>query len=223
MAHRHLLERLDRLLQDLMIDQRPFGGKTIILAGDFHQILPVFIHGARSHITSASFKQSKLWKHFQIWPLQENMCVGADPSLKPFDDWLLKMGNGELQVKELPDKIEIPIINKMLFNIDDSTEESKNTSLMKFVHLIFPNMNAILNGQLPNWIQWLSECAILAPKYSTVDTVNNVVVSQCFVEQENVFFSVDTTTNPDDGTRFPVEYLQSLTPAGLPPHRLILK
>ena len=33
-GHRHLLEGLDRLLQDLMKDQRPFG-KTIILAGAF--------------------------------------------------------------------------------------------------------------------------------------------------------------------------------------------
>ena len=83
-------------------------------------------------------------------------------------------------------------------------------------------MNVILNGQLPNWIHWISERAILAPKNSTVDKINNIVVSQCFVGPENVFFSADTTTNQDDATRFSVEYFNGLTPAGLPPHRLIL-
>ena len=127
------------------------------------------------------------------------MRVGADPSIKSYDDWLLKMGNRELPVKELPEKIEIP--NSILFSIDDSTEQLKNTSLMQFMHIIFPEMNAILNGQLHNWIQWLSEHAILAPKNTTVDTINNIVVSQCIVGPENVFFSADTTTNQDDATR----------------------
>ena len=54
-----------------------------------------------------------------------------------------------------------------------------------------------------------------------MDTINNIVASQCFVGPENVFFSANTTTNHNDATRFPVEYLNSLTPAGLPP--LILK
>ena len=35
MAHRHLLEALDRTLLDLMDNNLPFGGKVIILGGDF--------------------------------------------------------------------------------------------------------------------------------------------------------------------------------------------
>ena len=81
-------------------------------------------------------------------------------------------------------------------------------------------MNVILNEPLPNWIQWILERPILSLKNSTVDTINNIVVSQCFVGPENVFFRADTTTNQDDATRFPVENLDRLTPAGLSPHRL---
>ena len=35
------LERIDRSLRELMENQKPFGGKIVILAGDFRQILPV--------------------------------------------------------------------------------------------------------------------------------------------------------------------------------------
>ena len=41
MAHRHLLEALDRTLRDVMATEQPFGGKVMLLGGDFRQILPV--------------------------------------------------------------------------------------------------------------------------------------------------------------------------------------
>ena len=41
MAHRFLLEALDRTLRDVTQTDRPFGGKVIVLGGDFRQTLPV--------------------------------------------------------------------------------------------------------------------------------------------------------------------------------------
>ena len=41
MAHRHLLEALDRTLRDVVGSDQPFGGKVLVLGGDFRQILPV--------------------------------------------------------------------------------------------------------------------------------------------------------------------------------------
>ena len=35
MAHRFLLEALDRSLQDIMESNKPFGGKSLVIAGDF--------------------------------------------------------------------------------------------------------------------------------------------------------------------------------------------
>ena len=35
------LDCVDRLLRDLTGDSRPFGGKVILLGGDFRQLLPV--------------------------------------------------------------------------------------------------------------------------------------------------------------------------------------
>lgn len=50
-AHRQAFETLDRSLRDLLSPtnpeaaDRPFGGKTVLLGGDFRQILHVVPHG----------------------------------------------------------------------------------------------------------------------------------------------------------------------------------
>ena len=41
MAHRHHLEAFDRTLRDVTGSEEPFGGKVLVLGGDFRQILPV--------------------------------------------------------------------------------------------------------------------------------------------------------------------------------------
>ena len=41
MCHRYSIEALDKILQDIMHNGNPFGGKVIVFGGDFRQILPV--------------------------------------------------------------------------------------------------------------------------------------------------------------------------------------
>ena len=51
MCIRDRLKIIDRLLQDLCDENdkhKPFGVKTILLCGDFRQILPVVPHGSRA-------------------------------------------------------------------------------------------------------------------------------------------------------------------------------
>ncbi|XP_020090329.1 uncharacterized protein LOC109711570 [Ananas comosus] len=60
MNHRNCFEALDRSLRDILqsddgnIEQKLFGGKTIVFGGDFRQILPVIIGGTRQDIVNAS-------------------------------------------------------------------------------------------------------------------------------------------------------------------------
>lgn len=41
MVQRFRIEAFSRSLQDVMQNNKPFGGKCIVLGGDFQQILPV--------------------------------------------------------------------------------------------------------------------------------------------------------------------------------------
>jgi hypothetical protein len=79
MMHRRTFEAVDRTLRDLMklddaqATEKIFGGKTMVLGGDFRQILPVVPKGGREDIVSASLLRSYLWQHVTILCLHINM------------------------------------------------------------------------------------------------------------------------------------------------------
>jgi hypothetical protein len=104
MMHRRAFEAVDRTLRDLMqlddakATDKIFGGKTVVLGGDFRQILPVVPKGRREDIVSASLPRSHLWQHVTIFRLHINMRVIATNSeeQREFAKWVLNVGNGNL-------------------------------------------------------------------------------------------------------------------------------
>lgn len=67
MTHKHAFEALDKTLKDIMSTKNPpvkdmtFGGKTVLLGGDFRQILPVIPQGSIADTILASVSHSYLW------------------------------------------------------------------------------------------------------------------------------------------------------------------
>ncbi|GBM38962.1 hypothetical protein AVEN_271070-1 [Araneus ventricosus] len=57
MTHVHAFLAVDRLLKDLTKCDEPFGGKIILLGGDFRQVLPVILRGSRSLTVSSCIKK----------------------------------------------------------------------------------------------------------------------------------------------------------------------
>ncbi|GBM09184.1 hypothetical protein AVEN_169133-1 [Araneus ventricosus] len=93
MTHVHAFLAVDRLLEDLTKCDEPFGGKIILLGGDFCQVLPVILRGSRSLTVSSCIKKHRLWSDFFVMKLTENMR--AFDSEKEFASWLLHVGEGE--------------------------------------------------------------------------------------------------------------------------------
>ncbi|XP_074336272.1 uncharacterized protein LOC141673426 [Apium graveolens] len=106
MQHRYAFECLDRSLKDIMkvVDPEryamPFGGITVVLGGDFRQILLVITYGDRADIVAACITRSRLWSICQVFLLTENMRLKQGESdseseeLKKFAKWVLDIGNG---------------------------------------------------------------------------------------------------------------------------------
>ena len=75
---------IDVSLRDLMGNNRLFGGKIMVLGGDFRQFSPVIPHGSKAQQLSECLKRSSLWEHFTTLRLTKN--VRAEPGQAEFYD-----------------------------------------------------------------------------------------------------------------------------------------
>ena len=84
MTHKFFFEAINKSFCDIPrynfenIEERPFGGKKILLGGDFHQIPLVVPRGRREQVMKASIKTLYLWKYFEIHTLSENMRLKSN-------------------------------------------------------------------------------------------------------------------------------------------------
>ena len=78
------------------------------------------------------------------------MRIGQDQSLQHYDSCLLKLGNEDLPIAELPDSIHIPPENP--YGKQDDSGIAIRESLSHFVEKIFPDINANFHASEQQWI-----------------------------------------------------------------------
>ena len=109
MVPKHALQAIDRMLRDICNSDLDFGGKCILLSGDFRQILPVVKRARPAEIIEVCLKSSLLWQNVSVFTLTQNMR--ARPEEQEFAQWLLQVGGGQLPLKPqepFKDCIEVP-------------------------------------------------------------------------------------------------------------------
>ncbi|KAL8587418.1 hypothetical protein ACOMHN_062151 [Nucella lapillus] len=132
----------------------------------------------------------------------------GDTSVGEFSEMLLNVGNGAIPA-DCNGEITIPQgCGSVVDNIID------------LLHNIYPNIGQRFYA--PDWLQWLPERAILAPKNNTVDAMNNRVL-QDFPGTAESLKSIDTIVDENQAVYYPVEFLNTLQSSGMPPHNLLLK
>ncbi|GJZ02050.1 ATP-dependent DNA helicase PIF1-like protein [Tanacetum coccineum] len=157
MAKRQAVKAVDRTMQDITGVKLPFGGKIMVLGGDFRQVLPVVRHGTRAQIIDLSLRMSPLWSIIKRMRLTINMRERTDPW---FSSFLLRVGDG---VEEVIDEYYVRIP-------DDMTISYTNDAALKnaLINEIFPSFasNASLSSDIVSR-------AILSTKNKHVDSINN--------------------------------------------------
>ena len=93
----------------------------------------------------------------------------------------------------------------------------ENQGLEAFCATIYPNM-----AERHMEVDYMQGRTILAPTNASVATINSYLMTQLPTE-EVVLLSADSTVQPGDAARHPVEFLNTLEPQGLPVHRLVLR
>ena len=73
--HKHVYEYLDKVLHDITRVDALFGGKVIILGGDFRQVPTVTQKGSRAQVCEASLKMAYFWPFMKQMELKINMRV----------------------------------------------------------------------------------------------------------------------------------------------------
>jgi ATP-dependent DNA helicase PIF1 len=225
MQIKDILEGLDRMLRALMgLPDVPFGGKVVLLSGDFRQILPVVKRGSRAQIVGSCIKKSYLWKYFKSMRLTINMRallstglpgyvsakVNGSVSRLTFPDFLMRLGNGELDTFTYEDKWKDAIAMPAEICMPPNSTVD-----------VFPNLAT--NCLLPDWIP---RRVVLCPKNVDVDDVNQRMFARW---PGNVVFeslSADALEGDDaeaQSMTISTEYLNTLRVSGLPAHKLSLK
>ena len=119
---------------------------------------------------------------------------------------LLKIGNGNYPYVSDDQQIDIP-----------PDLGSCHPDLAALKKAVYPNLCQNMSDH-----QWMRDRAILAPKNTAVDTINASLLGE-MPGDGHVYTSFDTACDAESAATFSVEFLNTLRPSGLPPHRLHLK
>ncbi|XP_019167570.1 PREDICTED: uncharacterized protein LOC109163271 [Ipomoea nil] len=226
MMHKHCFEALDRTMRDLLrfvdpcSEMKTFGGKTVVLGGDFRQILPVVPKGTRQDIVSSAINSSYLWDSCKVLRLTQNLRLSSVPNggnrqaLQEFADWIANVGDGKLGGRN-DGYVEVEIPKHMLLS-------SGADDIKTIVHSTF---SMFANGN-PDPEHMLG-CAILAPTLDVVNAVNDYMTELHNAESRS-YFSSDAVCKADGdngifGDVHTPEFLNSIRVSGLPNHTLTLK
>lgn len=140
-----------------------------------------------------------MWPIFSIFKLTHDMRTSKDSH--EFSDWLLDIGNGVIKDLEITEALH-----------------SKNLVEEMYKNVIDENI--------------LASQAILSPQNLEVNRINNQILNllpgdihYCYSSDGATLPRIDKSKQSEEEAtlRYPIEYLHSLTPSGLPPHKLSLK
>ena len=100
MTHNHALEAVDRMIRDIVNKDKPIGGHTLILSGDFRLILPVVKIGRKTDNINSCLETSVMWKNIRLMKLTKNMIVflSNNQDTATFENHLLDIFNGMTQI-----------------------------------------------------------------------------------------------------------------------------
>ena len=86
MTNKLIFQCVDKTFRNLLNNTAPFGGKVMVLGGDFCQILPVPF-GNKEDIVNACFKMSYLWPNFRNFHLTQNLRINREDQQYKFHNF----------------------------------------------------------------------------------------------------------------------------------------
>ncbi|XP_076895734.1 uncharacterized protein LOC143548453 [Bidens hawaiensis] len=226
MNDQRCFKSLDRSLKDILNNEHQlFGGKFVLLGGDFRQTLPIKSKASKTNVLSLSLQRSYLWNNFVTFKLTENMCLQRqsltrqqNEDISLFSSWLLAIGDGTAGTPDTEHPQDTKIINipkRYLIPYD----ENEFANYITFIY----DIDSLQN---PSPLT-LSGKAIVCTTNEIVHEINTIVhnmgprTGMSYLSTNSIV--PNAGTDADSDALYPSEYLNMLNFRGLPPHRLELK
>ena len=204
MANRAVLACVDETCRQIMQSSLPFGGKVVVLLGDFRQTCPVIRKGTKTEVVNASISHSAVWPMFTIHHLITPIRNAEDLPFAAFVDAIGDGGGPEISFQGL--------------------QHANSTS--DIIHFVFPQ-DIISNPTLCLWR------SILAPTNLQVDAYNSVILN-LLPGNLRLFCAADsleehTSISDDSGSDILptpdaiLDYVSKVRPHGMPDYTLLIK
>ena len=208
MLHKKVYHAIDFSLKDVIDKDTIFGGKPILMSGDFRQILPIVIRGHRADTVNATIKRSYIWPSVEVMKLKTNMrvqrAVSDNEEQSYFAIFLNDLGDGKLEYNNN---------NEILIPSAIGTDVLSESQLIAAVY----SDNERLRDP-----EWINERTILCSTNRQVKALNDKMIARCS-GSSTIYISIDTVSSGENEMTFPVEVLNSIEISGLPSHTLKLK
>ena len=204
MANRSVLACVDETCRQIMQSTLPFGGKGVVLLGDFRQTCPIVRRGTKMDVINASISQSTLWPVFNIYRLTTPIRNAEDSDFANFVD---AIGDGHWSC--------------ILF---EGLHHAR--SISDLIQFVFPE-HVIGNPTL------CLKRNILAPKNSQVDAYNSTILDRLpgtptlfcaadsLEEHSNILADSESDILPAPDAI--LDYVAKVRPNGMPDHTLRIK
>jgi len=234
MMNKHAFGAIDKSLRDIMGVDEPFGGKVIVVGGDFRQCLPVVRRAQPGQIVQLSLKRSYLWPEFKKLSLTINERVrrasmGATPetarAAAEYAAYILRVGDGDEPTFPLDDGSQADCVR-----LPRSMVVPEDTTVDGLVRLVYGDNTESGSAFSSTEADHLFDRTILAPRNKDVDAVNDAALklfpaaaATANSPAERTYYSYDKVDEEEDGTQYQTEVLNAVKLGGLPHHELKLK
>ena len=134
------------------------------------------------------------------------MAQKAGRSSQEFAQFLLHTGDGNIDINQSVGPFKIALPEHLLLH---------SNNLADLCQFVFTQLEDNYTNA-----SWLCSRAIICPTNADVGEVNNFMIKH-FPGELKEYKSSDSVAENEH--QYPIEFLNSLTPSGLPPHHLLLK
>jgi len=215
-APKAALQAVDDLLRDLMgCNHLPFGGKTVVLGGDFRQIPPILRHVDENSIKSFTLRSMTWWRscHISHFTLTRNMRADGDAVYASF---LQQLGDGTYPASAVD--LNGDALHQRCIRVPDVLVAPHSWGPHDLMDWVYGGYASV---EPAAWSEFYESRMVVTPLNSSASELNSMMLDGLGTQDERLSLSHDYAVVDDsEPDHYTPEFLNSLEPNGMPPHEL---